>query len=130
MLLLLFSPATLTTTQTSSTISLPDGKWLIVLVILLMALIPMDIVLRIHIGRAARAEGAGKVKGKAYMIFAFVFFGFQLLGLLQTAFLVFQSNLEKTASASLLVEITSTVAMGELAFTARKYKRLNRQNAG
>ncbi|MBO5555998.1 MAG: hypothetical protein J5927_02330 [Oscillospiraceae bacterium] len=128
MLLLLLAPAAQTSAAAAKLpFPLPSGKWLLVIGLLILALIPMDIGLRVFIWRSAKAEGSGKPKGKGYMIAAFVLLGFQILGLGQIVVLAVHRNLSSETITSLLVEITSAVIMGELAFTALKYKRLCRQ---
>ena len=100
----------------------------------ILGLAILDIMLRFYIGRAARAEAAGKRKGNAYVAFAFFIFAFQAIGLLVTVVQLFRSGLmEKTVmdtAASLLLEISSTVIMGELAFTAVKVKKLSKLDIG
>ena len=87
--------------------------------------------LRIWMGLSARAEGLGKPRGRAYMIAGFVFFAIQLVGFVATAIqLLFygaQTDNLPEVIASLLVDLSSMVTTGEMAFTARKVKRLEAQ---
>jgi hypothetical protein len=65
------------------------------------------------------------------MIVGFVFFAIQLVGFVMTAIqLLFygaQTDNLPEAIASLLVDLSSMVTTGEMAFTARKVKRLEAQ---
>lgn len=104
------------------------------LIAAVLVLAVLDIMLRFYIGRAARAEAAGKQKGNAYVVFAFLIFGFQAIGLLVTIIQLFRvglmGNTILDTVASLLVELSSTIIMGELAFTAVKVKKLSKLDIG
>ena len=106
----------------------------VLLIAAILALAVLDLLLRFHIGRSARAEAAGKRKGNAYVVFAFLIFGFQAIGLLVTVIQLFRAGLMESSildtAASLLVELGSTVIMGELAFTAVKVKKLSKPDIG
>ena len=97
----------------------------------LLLLMAAGVGLRIWMGLSARAEGLGKPRGRAYMIVGFVFFAIQLVGFVATAIqLLFygaQTDNLPEAIASLLVDLSSMVTTGEMAFTARKVKRLEAQ---
>lgn len=107
---------------------------LVFLILAFLVLAVLDIILRFHIGRAARAEAAGKRKGNAYVVFAFLIFGFQTIGFLFTVVQLFRvglmGNTILDTAASLLVELGSTVIMGELAYTAVKVKKLSKLDIG
>ena len=68
------------------------------------------------------------------MVFAFLIFGFQAIGLLVTVIQLFRAGLMESSildtAASLLVELGSTVIMGELASTAVKVKKLSKPDIG
>lgn len=102
------------------------------LIMAVLVLGTLDIILRIHIGRAARAEGAGKPRGSAYVVFAFFIFGFQTIGFLAAVIQLLRNGLMEQpildTAASLLVKLSSTVIMGELAFTAVKVKKLSKMD--
>lgn len=109
-----------------------SGTLGVVIVLLIAALIVLLVSsVRLWLGRSARAEGLGEPRGRAYMIVAFVLFALDAAMLLATLILLPQLDFgDKTVldlAASFLVETTSTVIMGELAFTARKVKRLSAQ---
>jgi len=65
----------------------------IIVIIAVLVLAILNILLRFHIGRAARAEAAGKRKGSAYVVFAFLIFGFQTIGFLITVVQLFRLGL-------------------------------------
>ena len=117
-------------------VPLPDLSpgLIVVLAMAILALVILSVVMRFHIGRAARAEAAGKRKGSAYVVIAFLIFGLQALGCLLTVIQLVRKGLMETdlldTAASLLVEFSSTVIMGELAFTAVKVKRLSKLDIG
>ena len=143
LLLSLFAPETFEATTGSSEASEKIANYLaehlskgilaaLVLLIFIMAI--LDIIVRIRIGRSARAEAAGKRRGKAYMILAFFLFAAQALGMIMVVANMIQSGILMSrpleSAATLLVEVSSVVIMGETAFTARKLKRLKKQMAG
>ena len=94
----------------------------------------LTVILRLRIGSAAKAEAAGKRKGGAYVIFAFVLLALQVFGMLLTVVNLFRFGLTSQsfmeAAASLLVEAGSMTVTGELALTATKFRKLRRQQAG
>ena len=100
----------------------------------LFLLFVLDVWLRFYIGKAARAEAAGKQRGNGYMVAAYVFFAFQAVSFVITVAQLFRSGLTEGSvletAASLLVELSSAIIMGELAFTARKFKKLSKLSIG
>ena len=98
--------------------------------LLLLLIAGLVVVTRLWIGLSARAEGMGKPRGKAYMVLAFLIFAFQVLLFLITVVGIFFVDISEESvfetAASLMVEIMSMAATGELAFTARKVKKLSR----
>ena len=106
----------------------------VALLFALLAVFVLDVILRFRIGRAARAEAAGRKKGSAYVVFAFVIFGLQALGFLAALVQLLRSGLMGRSAletaASLLVELSSAVIMGELAFTAVKVRKLSKRDIG
>ena len=109
-----------------------SDKEAVVLLIIFLAIflfIILDLLVRLRLGFCARAEGLGKHRGTAYVVFAFIYFFFQIFIAALSFYqllrygLVGQSIPE--AAASLLLEISSVVTMGEMAFTAVKVKRLS-----
>ena len=94
-------------------------------------LVAVLIALRLWVGFSARAEGRGKPRGNAYVVFAFLLFAFEL-GVMATTVVELihgnygdQSPLE--AAGALIVDIGSVGTMGETAFTAARVKRLTAQ---
>ena len=104
---------------------------LAVIALLLVLLIVGALPLRIHIGRAARAEGLGRARRRAYVPLAFVFGAFQLLLLAgQIWGALFPGDAPQPlpqALASLLLESCSAVTTFETGVTALKLRRLKRQ---
>ena len=103
--------------------------WIAFAVIQLFIL--MIVGLRVYIGFSARAEGLGQRRGSLYVILAFLFFAVQAAIFAAIVFFLFEigigdGSLLETA-ASLIVDLTSMVTTGELAFTAVAVKRLDRQ---
>ncbi len=100
----------------------------------LFLLFVLDVWLRFYIGKAARAEAAGKQRGNGYMVAAYVFFAFQAVSFVITVAQLFRSGLTEgsvlESAASLLVELSPAIIMGELAFTARKFKKLSKLSIG
>lgn len=68
------------------------------------------------------------------MVFAFFIFGLQTIGFLATIIQLLRAGLMGNTvldtAASLLPELSSTVIMGELAFTAVKVKKLRKLDIG
>lgn len=99
---------------------------LIVAVILLLAMS-----FRFWMGLSARAEGLGKRRGPLYMVVAFIAFGVQTILFVMALWVLPTRNFTEepllSALASLVVEGTSVCITGELAFAARKVKRLKKQ---
>ena len=99
----------------------------------ILLLLFFSVVFRLYIGFSARAEAAGKRKGKLYVVLAFVFFAGQLLmfvlGLIQLILNGIGDNSITVTLVTQIVETTSLVITGELAFTAVKFKKLNRRKA-
>lgn len=118
--------------QTDGAAEMTAGAWVFVAVLLSVAV--LLVLLRLYLGFSARAEGMGKPRGRTYVVLAFVFFSFQILLFVLTllqlliAGLMEQSLLE--FAASLLLEISSMVTMGEMAFTAVKVRKLRARKAG
>ena len=102
-----------------------------VVLALMFLFILMIAFLRLYLGFSARAEGLGQRRGNLYVIITFLFFIIQAaLFAAEVFFLMKTGTAEKSAletAASLIVELTSTVTTGELAFTAVTVKRLDRQ---
>lgn len=100
----------------------------------LLLLFVLDVWLRFYIGKSARAEAAGKQKGNGYMVAAYALFTFQTLSFVITVVQLFRAGLTEGSvldtAASLLVELSSAIIMGELAFTANKFKKLSKLNIG
>ena len=100
-----------------------------------LALLVLTLASRLYIGFSARAEAAGKRRRGVYMVLAFLFFSIQVLLLAATVAIQFlvpdlaRENIPELIASGIL-EITSVVTMGELAFTALKFRRLREQKAG
>ena len=135
-LLVLLASESLNQSAAPSTLpfALPTGNWLIVLAVLILIAIPLDIALRFYVGYSARAEGLGKRKGMAYVVIAFILFAIQVLGTLETFRQLIMTGILSggflNAFAAALLESSSMVILGELAFTALKVKNLTKQRAG
>ena len=117
--------------------SLPFGlspNTIAVLILAALLLAVLSVVLRLCIGLSARAEAAGKRRGKAYVILAFLIFALQVMGFLLMFLPFFLPRQTERAlldtAASLLVELSSTVITGELAFTAARFKKLSKLDIG
>ena len=110
-------------------ISDKEAMVLLVIILAVLLFIILDIVLRLRLGFSARAEGLGKHKGKAYVVFAFIYFFFQIIIAALSFYQLFRYGLMDRSipetAASLMLEISSAVTMGEMAFTAVKVKRLS-----
>ena len=106
------------------------GLALAVVLLIILTLFFVTLGLRIYLGISARAEGMGKPKGKVYMIFAFlVFFFLAAIFAAEVAAVIFgMTSLDPLEIVTALsLEGISMITMGELAFTARKVKRLEKQ---
>lgn len=110
------------------------GRYELLLAVIALALVLLvfgALPLRIHIGRAARAEGLGRARRRAYVPLAFVFGAFQLLLLaVQIWGALFSGDAPQPlpqALASLLLESCSTVTTFETGVTALKLRRLKRR---
>ena len=127
------SAAAMETPEAAFFLSLPRERLLAIVAGLLVFWV-LNILLRFRIGRAARAEAAGKRRGPAYIIFAGMLLVIQALFVALTVASLFRFGLSERsileAAATLLVEAGSMATLGELAFTAVKLKRLSRQAAG
>jgi heme/copper-type cytochrome/quinol oxidase subunit 2 len=107
---------------------LPVSAVMIALLIIIL-LIGLIIGFRIYLGFSARAEGLGKRKGKAYVILSFILFSIQVLMIISTLIYLIKTGIYGQSfaqtAASLILEISSTVTTGEMAFTAIKVKQLS-----
>ena len=111
-----------------ATLTVPE----LLLALLIVAVFMMIVMsFRLWLGLSARAEGLGKRKGSLYMIAAYIAFAVQtVLFLLALLYLPNHDFTEESILdmfASLVVEGTSMCITGELAFAARKVKRLKKR---
>ena len=118
------------TTEPTGTAEITPFMWLIVA--LLLAYILLGLPLRFYVGRAARAEGLGKRKGRGlYVFWSFVILALQLFLLVLSLGSFFGEQASKGAVleqlAALLVEGGSLLTTAQLGFTALKVRRLERQ---
>lgn len=106
-----------------------EYDWIFTLV--MIVLIVLIVWMRLHIGFAARAEGLGKRRGRSYVIMAFVFFAVQIATLIGSLQELIETPMSDAflldTAASLLLELCSTSTTGQLAFTAVRVRRLDRQ---
>ncbi len=66
---------------------------LVMSVAALMLLVLLNVVLRVWVGVSARAEAAGRRRGRAYVVFAFVLFALQIAELVQGLLQLFRPGL-------------------------------------
>ena len=112
--------------------TIPVSPLFIALALLFLLLVFFLVIgLRFYIGFSARAEGVGRHRGSAYVVIAFVFFAFQVLSFALTGYYLFKTKMSDSSvletAAAVLVEVSSMVTMGEMAFEAVKVKKLTRQ---
>ena len=98
-------------------------------IVIVIAIMLIDFLIRIFVGSTARAEGLGKKKGPAYIVFALLL----ALGSLFSLVLLFVDgdSLSKTpilqTAISVILEITSMVATIELLVAAFTVKKLEKE---
>ncbi|MBQ3418114.1 MAG: hypothetical protein IJH32_09835 [Ruminococcus sp.] len=98
----------------------------VIVYVILAFLVLTDFGIRLFVGLSARAEGFGKKKGYAYIVFA-ILIALSSLGSL--LLLIFGSNPDESLlelTVSTIVEVTNLVVMIELlvaAFTVKKLKK-------
>ena len=101
----------------------------IIAVLMILLLIAMVIGSRLYLGFSARAEGLGNRKGNTYVVLAFVYLFIQVsVIILAVGFLIKRGESAQSftqAATSLILEISSTVTTGEMAFMGVKVKRLS-----
>ena len=106
----------------------------IIAVFMILLLEALVIGFRLYLGFSARAEGLGKRKGKVYIILTFVYFFIQISSnILTVGYLIKRGGSAQTfaqAITSLILEISSTVTTGEMAFMGVKVKRLSARLRG
>ena len=96
---------------------------------IIVSIILVDSLMRFFVGRSARAEGFGKKKGNAYIVFAILL----VLGSLSSLILVFYDNDSLASSkilqtaVSVIFEVTSTVVTLELLVSAFTVKKLEKE---
>lgn len=107
------------------------GTWgylVIVVFFLLCALLISS--LWLWVGFSAFAEGSGKRKGRGYVIVGLFVFLLELSGTVMNVTVLFTKGLDgRTVSemaATLLLEISSTLILGEMILTALRVKKLRR----
>lgn len=109
---------------------LPDEALIFILILfaLFFLILIAGVLLRVRIGRAARAEGLG-LPHRSYVGLAFVFFAFQILLFALAAWSAFYggdaSQTPLQIAATLILELCSLVTMGEVGFTALKVRKLS-----
>ena len=106
-----------------------DGLVKNITIAIIIAVTVIDFLIRLFVGLSARAEGFGKKKGAAYIVFAVLL----VLGSLSSLVLFFcdpdsltKSPILQTA-VSVILEITSAVATVELLVAAITVKKLKRE---
>ena len=137
LVLLTASPETKTADEVGALLGPNPSDEEIILLLAFLALLSLllllSLALRIRIGRAARAEGLGRPH-RGYVGAAFVFFVVQLLLFAAAVwYTVFENDNSQTPlqiASELLLELCSMVTMGELCFTARRVRRLERLTDG
>ena len=101
----------------------------IVAILIILLLVALIIGFRFYLGFSARAEGLGKRKGKTYIVLAFIYFFIQVSLNISTLLYLIKSGVSDQSFAqtvtSLILEISSTVTMGEMAFIGAKVKHLS-----
>ena len=109
-----------------------SDKIIAVLIIFLMVAIVIGF--RLYLGFSARAEGLGNRKGNAYVVLAFFYFFIHVsVNILTVGYLIKRGESTQSfaqAVTSLILEITSTVTTGEMAFMGVKVKRLSARLKG
>ena len=105
---------------------IPDDTFVRVMFFLILGgILLIDVLIRLYVGLAARAEGFGKKKGYAYVIIAILM---ALASLASLVLIFFDSNEQSIWEliVSVIVEATSLVVTIELlvaAFTVKKLKK-------
>ena len=85
------------------------------------------LIFRLYVGLAARAEGLGKVKGRGYVIIAFLLVVMKVSAFVLSVWLRFKMRVQVDIAeimAFLTLEISSAVIVFETALTAVRLKRL------
>ncbi len=97
-------------------------------------LITADILLRVYIGRAARAEGQGRKQKNRYLYLAGFVIAFNFAGLVFSVYYAVTAGLGDLSrldfAASCLVEVTSTILLFRLILAAKRVKKLRRALEG
>lgn len=104
---------------------LPDSLARVIFIVVLVVVLAVDFLFRLFIGLSARAEGQGKKKGYAYIVFAILLAIFSLASVVLIFFDVGETSILEL-TVSVIVEVTSLIVVIELlvaAFTVKKLRK-------
>lgn len=107
----------------------PDGGVILgASIAIVLAVLAVEVGLRIYVGLSARAEGKGKNKGNAYLVIAFIMIPIYISGIIMSIVNVATAKGSVVdMTVTVIVEITSLFAYIELALSAVKLKKMKRQ---
>ena len=90
----------------------------------------LDLVLNAYVGLSARAEGLGKPKGMAYVVFACLLIVINVVGVVFDAIEVFYSPQPVLGVlVTLVIQVTLTYVLGILVAAAIRVRRMARPKA-
>lgn len=103
----------------------------IVLIFVILFILILDLLSRWYVGRTAMKVSQGKKAGRRFTIFSWLLF-ILWLGLDIASLFLLPDTLEQTQSIletviSFILDITSTVLIGELCFSIRRLKNLDQE---
>ena len=101
----------------------------VVMVLITLAIMSVDLIPRLYVARKARREGLGEDQGRAWIVCAVILFIFWIvLDIIEITTL--PGHIKDAANGpldsivTLAVDLTATVILGELCFTAFRVKKL------
>lgn len=102
-----------------------DATLKTIVIVTIAVVLLVDLLIRLFVGLSARAEGFGKKKGYAYIVFAVLLAILSLVSLVLIFFDVGEKSITEL-TVSVIVEATSLIVIIELlvaAFTVKKLKK-------
>ena len=104
----------------------------VVMIVVALGIMSIDLIPRLYVAWKARREGLGKNQGRVWIIWAVILFAFWsilVIGeIVRLPGRINKPDREMLDSiVSLAVDLTSTVILGELCFTAFRVKKLARE---
>ena len=106
----------------------------VVMVLIALAIMSVDLIPRMYVARKARREGLGQNQGRAWIIWAVILLVFWIVLVIgEIAGLPGRINKPDGGTldsiVSLAVDLTATVILGELCFTAFRVKKLAKEES-